>query len=68
MEGEPQWKTTPNGRRPQSIKSGTSQQPIIESFSKSKLKHRGPNSKIKIALHENDIQWKTTSEYEKLNI
>ena len=68
MEGDLQWKTTSNGRRPQSIKSGTSQQPIIESFSKSKLKRRGPNPKIKIALNENDIQLKTTSEYEKLNI
>ena len=46
---------TSNGRRPQNIKSGISQQPPIGSFSNLKLKLRGPNQ-IKNARNEDDFQ------------
>ena len=41
-------KTTSNGRWPQNIKSGISQQPLIEPFSNFNLKFRGPNWKKKL--------------------
>ena len=59
-EDDLQWKTTLNGRWPQNIKSGISQQPLIGSSSNFKLKLRGQN-KIKNAWYEDDLQWKTTS-------
>jgi hypothetical protein len=40
-------KTTSNGRRPQNIKSGISQQPLIGSSSNFKLKLRGPHKNKK---------------------
>ena len=42
-----QMKTTSNGRQPQNIKSGISQQPLIGSFSNLKLKLRRPNQSQK---------------------
>ena len=44
-EDDLQWKTTSNGRRPQNIKMGISQQPFIGSYSNVKLM----------------LQWKMTS-------
>ena len=40
-------KTTSNGRQPQNIKSGISQQPMSGSFQNFELKLRGPNWKYK---------------------
>ena len=48
-------KTTSNGRRPQNIKSGISQQPLIGSFSNLKLKLRGPNQ-IKNGKNKDNLQ------------
>ena len=47
---------TPNGRRPQNIKSGISQWLLIRSSSNFKLKLRGPNRNKKII-----VEMKTTS-------
>ena len=41
-----QMKTTSHGRRPQNIKSGISQQPLIGSYSNFKLKLRLPKIKF----------------------
>ena len=51
-------KTTSDGRRPQNIKSGISQQALIGSSSNFKLKLRGPNQ-IKSGL---EFEMKTTSD------
>ena len=66
-------KTTSNRRQPQNIKSGISQQPLIGSSSNFKLKLRGPTQihkclKWRQPPIEDDLQWKTTSKYLKLNI
>jgi hypothetical protein len=58
MEEDLGWKTTLDGRRPQNIKSGISQQPMIRSSSNFKLKPRGPNQNkmwLEI-LKEDDLQ------------
>ena len=47
MEDNLQWKRTPNGRRPQNIKSWVSQQPLVGFSSNFKLKPRGPNQNHK---------------------
>ena len=41
-------KMTSNGRQPQNIKSGISQQPLIGSYSNFKLKISGPNHILQI--------------------
>jgi hypothetical protein len=43
-------KRTANGRQPQNIHSGISQQPLIGSSSNLKLKLRGPNKKRKLLI------------------
>ena len=48
MEDDLQWKTTSNGRRPQNIKSGISQQPLIGSYSNFKLRLRRPKQSVQI--------------------
>jgi hypothetical protein len=61
-------KTTSNGRWPQNIKSWLSHQPLIGSSSNFKLILRGPNQYKKIALNKEELQWKMTCRYKKLNI
>ena len=46
MKDDHQWKMTSNGRRPQNIERGISQQPLIGSYSNSKLKLRGQNHSL----------------------
>ena len=58
-------KTTSNWSRPQNIKSRTSQQPPIGSYSNFKLKLRLPKIKFTNPWIEDDLQWKTTSKYQK---
>jgi hypothetical protein len=54
-------KMTRNGRRPQNIERGISQQPLIESSSKFKLRLWGPNKnwnflKLRKPLMEDDLK------------
>jgi hypothetical protein len=53
-------KTTTNGRRPQSIKSGISQQIMIGSFSNFKIESKQCLIWRRPSM-EDDLQWKTTS-------
>ena len=58
-------KNTSNGRRHTNIKTGISQQPLIGSCSNFKLKLRLPKIKFTNPWIEDDLQWKTTSKYQK---
>ena len=42
-EGDLSWKMTPCGRRPQKLKLGISQQPLVRSYSNLKCRLIGPN-------------------------
>jgi hypothetical protein len=56
-------KTTSNGRRPQKVQSGVSQQPLIGLFSNFKLKF-GDQTERKHGRQpqmEDDLKWKMTS-------
>ena len=55
-------KTNSNGRRPQNIKRGKSQQPTIRSFSNFQLKPMGPSQNKRL------LEMKMTSKYLKRNI
>ena len=54
------WKMTLNGRQPQNIDYGISQQLLIRSCSIFKLKLMRPKSKLKNTLNEDDHAWKMT--------
>ena len=59
-ENDLQWKTSPNGRWPQNIKSWISQKPLIGPPSNFKHKRSWDQTNVEKGFNEEDLQWKTT--------